>query len=44
MKNLISLKQNCMHCKKPGCVSACPVSALQKDKDDGVVLMTLTAA
>ncbi len=31
------IKQNCMHCKKPGCVSACPVSALQKDKDDGVV-------
>lgn len=31
------IKQNCMHCKKPGCVSACPVHALEKDKDDGVV-------
>ncbi|MDE7168570.1 MAG: hydrogenase 2 operon protein HybA [Mucispirillum sp.] len=31
------IKRNCMHCKKPGCVSACPVSALQKDPEDGVV-------
>lgn len=31
------IKRNCMHCKKPGCVSACPVSALQKDPEDGIV-------
>lgn len=31
------IKKNCMHCKKPGCVSACPVSALQKDPEDGIV-------
>lgn len=31
------IKRNCMHCKKPGCVSACPVTALAKDPDDGVV-------
>ncbi len=31
------IKHNCMHCKKPGCVSACPVSALQKDPVSGIV-------
>lgn len=31
------IKRNCMHCKKPGCVSACPVSALEKDPVDGIV-------
>ena len=31
------VKHNCMHCKKPGCVSACPVSALQKDPVSGIV-------
>lgn len=31
------IKKNCMHCKKPGCVSACPVSALQKDPVTGIV-------
>ena len=31
------IKRNCMHCKKPGCVSACPVSALEKDPEDGIV-------
>ncbi len=30
------LKRQCMHCNKPGCVSACPASALQK-KDNGLV-------
>ena len=31
------IKHNCMHCLKPGCVSACPVSALQKEPDTGIV-------
>ena len=31
------MKHNCMHCKKPGCVSVCPVSALQKDPVSGIV-------
>ena len=31
------IKRNCMHCNKPGCVSACPVSALEKQPDSGVV-------
>lgn len=32
------IKHNCMHCKHPGCVSACPVKALTKNADDGVVM------
>jgi len=31
------IKRNCMHCVDPSCVSACPVSALQKDPKTGVV-------
>lgn len=31
------IKHNCMHCKYPGCVSACPVKALTKHPVDGVV-------
>ena len=31
------VKQSCMHCQKPGCVSACPVSAMTKDKVTGIV-------
>ena len=30
-------KQQCMHCEEPGCVSACPVSALQKLENGAVV-------
>ena len=30
-------KQHCMHCLDPACVSACPVTALKKDPDNGVV-------
>lgn len=32
------VKQHCMHCVDPGCVSACPVSAMQKDPDTGIVV------
>ncbi len=31
------IKRHCMHCVDPSCVSACPVSALRKDPDNGVV-------
>jgi Fe-S-cluster-containing dehydrogenase component len=31
------VKRHCMHCTEPGCVSACPVSAMKKDPRTGVV-------
>lgn len=31
------VKRQCMHCVDPACVSACPVSALQKNQKNGVV-------
>lgn len=31
------IKRQCLHCVDPGCVSACPVKALYKDKHTGVV-------
>ncbi|MFA7270533.1 MAG: hydrogenase 2 operon protein HybA [Sterolibacterium sp.] len=31
------IKKSCMHCVDPSCVSACPVSAMQKDAKTGVV-------
>jgi Fe-S-cluster-containing dehydrogenase component len=31
------VKRHCMHCLDPACVSACPVSALRKDSETGVV-------
>jgi Fe-S-cluster-containing dehydrogenase component len=31
------IKRHCMHCLKPACVNACPVSALLKDPRTGVV-------
>jgi Fe-S-cluster-containing dehydrogenase component len=31
------IKRHCMHCLDPSCVSACPVSALTKNPDTGVV-------
>jgi len=31
------VKRHCMHCVDPGCVSACPVSAMQKNEKTGVV-------
>ena len=31
------VKRHCMHCLEPSCVSACPVSAMVKDKETGVV-------
>ena len=37
------VKRQCMHCLDPACVSACPVSALQKDPKTGVVTYDKTA-
>jgi len=34
------IKQHCLHCISPACVSACPVSALKKDPVNGVVYYT----
>ncbi|OFZ22304.1 MAG: hydrogenase 2 protein HybA [Bdellovibrionales bacterium GWB1_55_8] len=31
------VKRQCMHCTDPGCVSACPVSAMTKNPDTGIV-------
>jgi Fe-S-cluster-containing dehydrogenase component len=31
------IKQHCLHCISPACVSACPVSALKKDPEKGFV-------
>jgi Fe-S-cluster-containing dehydrogenase component len=31
------IKRQCMHCKSAGCVSACPVSAMIKNPDTGIV-------
>jgi Fe-S-cluster-containing dehydrogenase component len=31
------IKRQCLHCADPSCVSACPVSAMQKDPQIGIV-------
>ncbi|EME68643.1 hydrogenase 2 protein HybA [Paramagnetospirillum caucaseum] len=31
------IKRSCLHCADPSCVSACPVSAMTKDKQTGIV-------
>lgn len=31
------IKRQCLHCIDPSCVTACPVSALQKDENNGIV-------
>ena len=31
------IKRQCLHCLDPSCVTACPVSALTKDKNTGIV-------
>jgi len=36
-KHFAYVKQQCMHCIKPSCVSACPVSAMQKEDERGIV-------
>ena len=36
-------KVSCMHCADPSCVSACPVSAMTKDPDTGIVKYSVDA-
>lgn len=31
------IKRHCLHCVDPSCVSACPVSAMEKDAETGIV-------
>ncbi len=31
------IKRHCLHCVDPSCISVCPVSAMQKDPDTGIV-------
>ena len=31
------IKQHCLHCIEPACVAVCPVAALQKQQDTGIV-------
>lgn len=31
------VKYSCMHCRKPSCVSVCPVSAMVRDPETGIV-------
>jgi Fe-S-cluster-containing dehydrogenase component len=31
------IKYSCMHCQKPSCVSVCPVKAMNKDPETGII-------
>lgn len=37
MNDFAFVKRQCMHCNNPGCVSACPVKAMVKNPDTGIV-------
>ena len=35
----IALSKACMHCAKPSCLAACPVEAISKRAEDGIVVV-----
>jgi len=35
------LSKSCMHCEKPPCIEACPVGAISKRAEDGIVVVDL---
>ncbi len=38
-KRLDFMTMPCMHCEKPACAASCPVKAISKRKEDGIVLI-----
>lgn len=37
--HVVNLTFSCFHCAKPTCIEACPVSAISKRKEDGIVVV-----
>ena len=36
---IVSISLSCMHCGKPACMAACPVDAISKRAEDGIVVV-----
>ena len=37
--NNIAISKACMHCAKPSCLKVCPVQAISKRAEDGIVVV-----